>query len=172
MATIEVRADGRLRFGGRDYRCALGRAGLVAAKREGDGGTPVGDYPLRRVLYRADRLERPATALAVEAIRPEDGWCDAAEDPAYNRQVRLPYPASAEALWRRDRLYDVVVVLGQNDAPPLPGRGSAIFLHLARPDWGPTEGCVALALDSLLEVLAAAGPKTRLRVLGNGDQTE
>lgn len=168
MATIEVRADGRLSFRGRDYACALGRAGLVASKREGDGGTPIGDYPLRRVLYRADRLDKPATALPVQALRSDDGWCDAPEDAAYNQQVRLPYPASAEALWRQDHLYDVVVVLGQNDAPPVPGRGSAVFLHLARPDWGPTEGCVALAPEALLEVLAEAGPETRLRVLDDG----
>ncbi len=172
MADIDVTSDGILRFRGHEYRCALGRAGLVSEKREGDGGTPVGTYPLRRVLYRADRLPAPATALALEAIRSEDGWCDAPADPAYNRQVELPYPASAEALWRRDRLYDLVVVLGQNDSPPMPGLGSAIFLHLARADWGPTEGCVAVTLETLLEILAEAGPETQLRVLGDEAQAE
>jgi L,D-peptidoglycan transpeptidase YkuD (ErfK/YbiS/YcfS/YnhG family) len=165
MGRIDVAAEGYLSLQGRRYRCALGRTGLVRDKREGDGATPIGDYPLRRALYRADRLDAPKIKLPLQAIRPDDGWCDAPADPAYNRQVRLPYAASAEALWRQDHLYDVVVVLGQNDDPPVPERGSAIFLHVARPDYGPTEGCVALALDDLLELLAEAGPETRLRVL-------
>jgi L,D-peptidoglycan transpeptidase YkuD (ErfK/YbiS/YcfS/YnhG family) len=139
----------------RPFPCALGRAGIVpaTAKREGDGGTPEGPLPLRRLLFRADRLARPACAVPAEPIAPDDGWCDAPDDPAYNRMVRLPFAASHERLWREDALYDLVGVLGWNDDPPAPGRGSAIFLHLARPDLSATEGCVALALRDLLAVL-------------------
>ena len=165
---ITVGADGRLSFRGRRYRCALGRAGIVADKREGDGATPAGEFPLRRLLYRPDRLPEPATGLEVLPIGPDDGWCDAPEDAAYNRPVRLPHPASAERLWREDRLYDLVVVLGHNDDPPRPGLGSAIFLHVARPDYGPTEGCVALAPDDLLEVLAAADAASAIRIAQAG----
>ena len=161
---IAVSAEGWLAAGGRRWRCALGRGGIVADKREGDGGTPAGRLALRRVLYRADRLPTPATALPLQALGLDDGWCDAPDDPSYNRPVRHPHPASAERLWREDGLYDVVVELGWNDDPVTPGRGSAIFLHVARPDYGATEGCVALALPHLLELLALCRPGDALRI--------
>lgn len=139
----------------RPFACALGRAGIVPAeaKREGDGGTPTGRLALRRLLFRADRLPRPNVAVAVEPLSPDDGWCDDPSDGAYNRPVRLPFAPGHERLWREDSAYDVVGVLGWNDAPAVPGRGSAIFLHLARPGLTPTEGCVALALPDLLAIL-------------------
>jgi len=152
--------DGWLDLGGRKARCALGPAGVVPAadKREGDGASPAGVWPIRRVLYRPDRGTPPATALPAFALAPDDGWCDAAGDPAYNRPVKLPYPASAEAMWRDDHLYDIVVVLGHNDDPPVAGLGSAIFMHLARDDYEPTQGCVALARPDLEELLRQARP--------------
>ena len=155
-----ARADGGFDLAGRTARCALGRGGVVAAgeKREGDGASPLGVWPLRRVLYRPDRVPPPRTALPVQPIAPDDGWCDAPEDAAYNRSVKRPYPASSEAMSRDDGLYDLVVVLGHNDDPPVPGLGSAIFLHCARPDYGPTEGCVALARTDLEALLALAAP--------------
>ena len=165
---ITVDPLGELSWRGRRVRCALGKGGLRADKREGDGATPVGRFPLRRVLYRPDRLAPPVTALPVAAIGPADGWCDDPADSAYNRPVALPYPASAERLWRDDPVYDLVVVLGHNDDPVVAGRGSAVFLHLARPGYAPTEGCVALALADLLSLLAEAGPGDAL-VAGAGD---
>lgn len=165
MTALLVDPAGVLIAGDRRFRCALGKGGIVADKREGDGGTPVGTFPLRRVLYRPDRLPTaPVTGLAVGTIAPADGWCDAPGDAAYNRPVTLPYPASAEHLWRDDGLYDVVVVLGHNDDPPVSGRGSCIFLHVARPAYAPTEGCVALALPDVLAVLALCGPGSSLTV--------
>ncbi len=161
---IEVFPDGRVTFGDRSYDASLGRAGVVKDKREGDGGTPAGIWPLRRVLYRADHLAAPETGLPVSPIGPHDGWCDDPADPAYNRPVTLPFPASHEAMWRDDHLYDVVVVVGHNDDPPVPGRGSAIFLHLKRHDGGSTAGCVALARADLLSLLKDATPRTRLVV--------
>jgi L,D-peptidoglycan transpeptidase YkuD (ErfK/YbiS/YcfS/YnhG family) len=146
------------RWGTARWRCAVGRGAIGRDKREGDGVTPVGRWPLRRVLYRADRLDPPRCALPCTAIALDDGWCDAPQDPAYNQPVRLPYPASHERMTRYDGLYDVVVVLGHNDDPVVPGAGSAIFLHVARDDYGPTEGCVALALGDLLTLLREAGP--------------
>ncbi len=157
-------------WGGRSFRCALGAAGIRADKREGDGATPSGSFALRRVLYRPDRLARPETRLPVMPIAPEDGWCDDPADPFYNRPVKLPYAGRHERLWRDDHLYDLVVVLGHNDDPVVPGRGSAVFLHLARPDYGPTEGCVALARDDLLTVLAEAGPGDRISVTAPAGQ--
>ena len=143
-------------------RCAIGRRGVSAQKREGDGATPVGTFAMRQLLYRPDRESRPQTALPYAALEPDDGWCDAPDDPAYNRPVLLPYPASAEHLWRDDRIYDLIVVLGYNDDPVVPGQGSAIFLHLAGPDFAPTAGCVALAHADLLMVIAAADPASRV----------
>ncbi|MFT8244215.1 L,D-transpeptidase family protein [Roseomonas sp. BN140053] len=152
---VPAGATGHLMLGREVYRCALGRGGVRAEKAEGDGATPFGPLPLRRVLFRADRLAPPPCAVPLEPIGPADGWCDDPADPAYNRPVSLPYPGRHEELWRTDGLYDVVGVLGWNDAPVVRGRGSAIFLHVARPDYAPTAGCVALMLPDLLQVLRA-----------------
>lgn len=150
--------DGRFKLGEKDMRCALGRGGVTPAelKVEGDGKSPAGVWPIRRVVWRPDRGPAPTTLFPVEPIRPEDGWCDEAADPAYNRPVRLPYPASCETMWREDELYDIVVILAHNDDPPIPGKGSAIFLHCAKPGYPPTEGCVALARADLEALLATA----------------
>jgi L,D-peptidoglycan transpeptidase YkuD (ErfK/YbiS/YcfS/YnhG family) len=166
MSGPVVTADGWLRWGERRWRCALGPAGIRADKREGDGATPAGRFPLRRVLWRADRLPRPETMLPLTPLAPTDGWCDDPADAAYNRPVRLPYAASAESLWRADALYDVVVIIGHNDDPPRAGLGSAIFLHVAQPDYAPTRGCVALARADLLEMLRDCRPGLMLTVLG------
>lgn len=160
----DLAASGRLSWPGGAARCALGRGGIRSGKREGDGGTPIGCFALRRVLYRPDRLATPATALPAVAIAPDDGWCDEATDPAYNRPVKRPYPASHETLWREDGVYDIIVVLGHNDDPVVPGLGSAVFLHIARPDYEPTAGCVALALPDLLTLLGDCAPGDRLCV--------
>ena len=113
---------------------------------------------MRHVFYRPDRLARPKTGLPVSALHPGLGWCDAPGDANYNRIVEAPYPASHERLWRGDHLYDVVVVLGHNDWPRSQGRGSAIFMHLARPDYRPTEGCIAVSLPDMLRILAQVRP--------------
>lgn len=142
--------------GGASMRAACGRGGVDPIKREGDGVTPAGRFPLRWVYYRPDREAAPPTELPVRALDPGDGWCDAPADPLYNRPVRLPYPASCEALWRADRVYDLVVVLGHNDRPAVAGLGSAIFVHVAREGHAPTEGCIALALGDLRRLVATA----------------
>lgn len=135
-------------------------------KREGDGASPIGVWPIRYVLYRPDRETRPDTALEAVALAANDGWCDAAGDPAYNHQVKLPYPASAEALWREDHVYDLIVILGFNDDPIVPGMGSAIFWHLARENFAPTEGCVAVNRDAMLAALKVVQPGDTLAILG------
>jgi L,D-peptidoglycan transpeptidase YkuD (ErfK/YbiS/YcfS/YnhG family) len=154
--TALVGPDGVFRFRGQAWRCALGKGGIRADKAEGDGATPAGLLPLRRLLYRADRIPPPAApGFRVEPLAPTDGWCDDPGHPDYNRQVGLPHPARHEHLWRADALYDLIGVLGWNDDPVQRGRGSAIFLHVARPDLAPTEGCIALPLPELRQVLAA-----------------
>jgi L,D-peptidoglycan transpeptidase YkuD (ErfK/YbiS/YcfS/YnhG family) len=151
--------------GNLSLRCALGRSGIRAAKREGDGATPRGSFRLESAFYRRDKLSRPRTGLPVSATTPADGWCDAIADRNYNRFVTHPYPASAERLWRRDGLYDVVVVVGYNRRPRRRGAGSAIFMHVAENGLRPTEGCVALPRRDLLKVVARIGPRTRLIIV-------
>ncbi len=139
-------------------RCAVGRAGIAEKQREGDGVTPLGRWPLRQVLFRADRISAPRTTLQLDPIEPDQAWCDVPGDPNYNRMVRLPYPSIDERLWRDDSLYDLIVVVGYNDSPPISGKGSAIFLHLARPDFSPTAGCVATARGDLYEAVEQLRP--------------
>ena len=153
--TALVFPDHRLVYRGRTLRCALGRGGIVdaARKREGDGGTPTGLLPLRRLHYRADRVAIPRAAVPRQPIAPDDLWCDDPAHAGYNRPARRPFAASHEEMWRSDHLYDIVAELGWNDSPPVPQRGSAIFLHLSHADYSPTAGCVALALPDLLWLL-------------------
>lgn len=184
LVTARPRATcGELTFGALTFPCALGRAGLVAAKREGDGATPIGRFVVRRVLFRPDRLAAPLTHLPVAPIQQSDGWCDDPALPQYNRPVTLPFSGSHELMWRDDHLYDLVVVLGHNDDPPLPGAGSAIFMHVAKmaaeqgpgrdapeSNLQPTEGCVALSLDALKLVVAGLRPDTMINIrLGQAD---
>jgi L,D-peptidoglycan transpeptidase YkuD (ErfK/YbiS/YcfS/YnhG family) len=166
MTIFTATADQRFRTPNGEYAAALGKGGVLAEadKREGDGATPLGCYRLRRVLYRPDRGPEPETALPVRALRKDDGWCDDPDDPAYNRPVRLPYPASCEEMWRKDELYDIVVILDHNDSPPLAGAGSAIFLHCAKPGYPPTLGCVALDRADLEAVLKRAQPGDVLEI--------
>lgn len=151
--------------GGPAVPCALGRSGRRAVKREGDGATPIGSFALEAVLYRPDRVLRPRTGLPLRAVGRQDGWCDAVCDRNYNRLVRHPYPASAEELWRGDGLYDVIVVLHYNRRPRIRGRGSAIFMHVARPGLAPTEGCIALRRADLLRVVDRLRRGARVHVL-------
>ncbi len=159
-------SSGTVMWPGHGAKAVFGRSGLTPAadKREGDGASPIGVWPIRRVLYRPDRGPAPRTALPVKAIHREDGWCDASGDLNYNRPVTLPYPASAEAMWREDGVYDIVVILGHNDDPVVDGMGSAIFLHLAQPDFTPTAGCVALDRGDLEALLAEAQPGDSLEI--------
>lgn len=158
------RSRGRMLAGPTVIRCALGRSGIVQVKRESDGASPRGAFRLRAGMYRPDHFgTRPRSALALRPTRPGDGWCDAPDDRRYNRPIPLPCPAvSAERMWRDDGLYDLVVDLDYNRGPIRPRRGSAIFLHVARPGYLPTEGCVALKRADLVRLLRRVGPRTRL----------
>lgn len=155
-------ARGRLIAGTSVIPCALGPAGIVRGKREGDGATPAGSYRLSIALVRADRLGRPRTHLPMRRLARTDGWCDDAACALYNRPVALPCSARHERLWRDDALYDCIVVIDYNTARIRKGRGSAIFLHVAAPGLAPTAGCVALPRAALLRLLPRLGPATRI----------
>ncbi len=134
-------------------QCALGRSGCAFVKREGDGATPIGSWKIEQVLYRADRVRRPQTRLPMRHIKPDDGWCDDPEDRNYNRAVRLPYAGRHERLYRDDHVYDIVLILEHNRRPRMRNGGSAIFVHLARPNFAPTEGCVAVTEKAMRQLL-------------------
>jgi L,D-peptidoglycan transpeptidase YkuD (ErfK/YbiS/YcfS/YnhG family) len=147
------KSHGRLTAGAVRMPCALGRMGLTTSKREGDGATPVARHRIETFLLRRDRLRPPALIAPAQPMRPKMGWCDDPGSGSYNRPVCLPCRAGHEDLWREDSLYDVVGVLDWNRRPRVGGRGSAIFLHLARPDFAPTAGCVAIAAADMRRLL-------------------
>ena len=156
-----IRVDtgaGRLSFGDIDMACTIGRSGACAAedKREGDGCTPLGTWPVRGVLLRSGKVAADGIRLPWRWVRTGDGWSDDPADPAYNRPVHLPRAHSAESLLREDDAYDVIVILGHNDAPPVPGQGSAIFFHLS--EGRPTAGCVAVEREDMLRLLPLLAP--------------
>ena len=152
-------------LGAKRWRCTVGEGGIREDKVEGDAATPAGEYPLRRVYFRNDRLVLPKVRLPARPISEHDGWCDDPRSPTYNRLVHVPNDWSAEKMWREDGLYDLVVVVGYNDDPPEGEWGSAIFLHVAREDYAPTKGCVAFSQADLMELVAMIGPATKLRIL-------
>lgn len=166
METIrELRVKGKtLTADGIAYPCTVGRAGITTDKREGDLKTPIGSFALRGLYYRPDRMEKPITALPVTALTQQDGWCDDPSHPEYNKPVKLPFAARHEKLWREDHVYDLIIPLGYNDEEIVPGRGSAIFLHLMRPDGLGTEGCIALKLEDLQKLLPRLSAHTQLIV--------
>jgi len=170
---IRVRAkskaiQGTVTFAGHTYDCMVGQHGIATPKFEGDGCTPAGLFHMREVRYRADRLAAaPQSGLPVFKSKPTDGWCDDPEDVAYNRIVTLPYQSDAEPMWRDDHLYDVLGVIGYNDAPVVSGSGSAIFFHVMRPptdDHQYTTGCVSLKIEDVLAVLASCTPSTMIDI--------
>ena len=157
-----------LSLGGLTVPCLVGQAGIIGAdsKQEGDGATPAGVWRLREVLYRPDRVTLPRTALPEGTIGEQDGWCDDPAETAYNRRVTLPFAGSHEQLWREDSAYDVLIPLGYNDDPPVPGRGSAIFLHCIGENRKFTEGCVAIAPESMINLLPILEAGAAIRITG------
>jgi L,D-peptidoglycan transpeptidase YkuD (ErfK/YbiS/YcfS/YnhG family) len=141
---------------------ALGRGGIRANKREGDGGTPKGSFHPRQLWWRADRHSRPKTFLPVHPIGARDAWCEDPGDRHYNRPIRRGPEQAGDRLMRADHLYDFIVEIDHNTRPRIPGRGSAVFLHLARENFGPTAGCVSMTKPAMLQLLRRLGPRTRL----------
>jgi L,D-peptidoglycan transpeptidase YkuD (ErfK/YbiS/YcfS/YnhG family) len=168
LAAITVRAAagtpsrGWLIAGGQTIPVALGRGGILANKFEGDGATPRGSFRPRRLWWRADRWPRPRTRLPIRRITPQDGWCEEPSDRHYNQPVRLAPGQSGDRLARADHLYDFILEIDHNTRPRIAKRGSAVFLHLARDNFGPTAGCVAMTRPAMLRLLARIGPTTKI----------
>ena len=162
MNDITLISKNLLEFGGKMYSCAIGENGFTDAPEEGAKKTPVGSFLLRECWYRADRLSAPQTSLPLRIIGENDGWCDAPGHADYNRHVTLPFAASHEELWRKDNTYDIIVPIGFNDVDIIPGKGSAIFFHIAKPGYTPTLGCVAVSLPDMLEILKSLDNTSRI----------
>src|SRR5258705_13163705 len=141
---------------------ALGRGGVLANKREGDGGTPRGRFRLVRLWWRADRAPRPATLLPSRTIGPRDAWCEDPADRHYNRHIEIPVDAPGDRLRREDHLYDFIIEISHNARPRVARRGSAVFVHVAKPGLAPTAGCVAMPQARLHHLLKKIGPGTRI----------
>lgn len=157
-----ARSAGWLRLGPRALPVAIGRGGMSANKREGDGTTPRGRFRLIRLWWRADRAPRPHTALPAHAIRRDDAWCEDPRDRRYNRPIRIAADTHGDRLWRDDHLYDLLIELDHNTRPRAANRGSAVFIHVARPGFAPTAGCVALRAADLRIVLGRIRRRTIL----------
>jgi L,D-peptidoglycan transpeptidase YkuD (ErfK/YbiS/YcfS/YnhG family) len=158
------RMHGVLRTGPHAIPVVLGRSGILANKREGDGGTPRGRFRLVRLWWRADRAPRPRTMLPVRRITPHLAWCEDPTDRRYNRPFLRSANEPGDRLWRADHLYDYVIEIDHNTRPRVADRGSAVFLHVARPDRSPTAGCVAMTAANLRRLLAASGSTTRINI--------
>lgn len=150
---VFVEKSGMISCGKQRWSCALGRAGLGQKNTEGDGLTPLGRHAFGRVFWRSDRLSEPKTSLHCQPIVETMGWCDDPDQDDYNTLITLPHAGSFEELWRQDHVYDLIVELLYNTNPIVLGHGSAIFMHVARPDFNPTEGCIALKQKDLLMLL-------------------
>jgi len=168
LAAIRVRAAagnprrGWLIAGPLAIPVALGRGGILANKREGDGGTPKGQFRPRQLWWRGDRHSRPQTHLPVRAIAPDDAWCEDPRDRRYNQPIWRGPEQGGDKLMRADHLYDFIVEIDHNTRPRIPGRGSAVFLHLARDNFGPTAGCVSMTQSAMLQLLRRLGPRTKI----------
>jgi len=163
MGLLSVSGN-NLIFNGKIYVCAIGKGGFSNDKKEGDGCTPLGIFPLRELWYRADKVSKPETSLPIKIIHENDGWCDDPKSEYYNLPVRIPYDFSHEKLWRGDDVYDLIIPIGYNDENIVAGKGSAIFIHVARENYAPTEGCIALSLQDLLEILPYLSANTQIEI--------
>ena len=168
LSAIRVKAAagnprrGWLTAGGLTIPVALGRGGILANKREGDGGTPRGRFRPRQLWWRGDRHSRPKAFLPARRIGDMDAWCEDPGDRHYNQWIRRGEGEGGDRLKRADHLYDFIIEIDHNTRPRIAGRGSAVFLHLARDNFGPTAGCVSMTKAAMLHLLRRIGPRTRI----------
>jgi L,D-peptidoglycan transpeptidase YkuD (ErfK/YbiS/YcfS/YnhG family) len=162
---IIINKSGYLKYKNLKFRCSLGKAGIGIKKKEGDNLTPKGKFKLIQVFYRADRIKKIKTDLPKKTIASNMGWCDDSRSNNYNRLIKLPFNFSYEKLYRKDNIYDLVVLISYNTKPIIRNKGSAIFIHISRRNFSPTKGCVALKKDNLLQLLSKVKKNTKIKII-------
>ena len=149
---------------GEQLQCVIGRNGLTKNKREGDLSTPIGTFHFDKIYFRADRLGSMKFIIDSSIINKNDGWCDDQKSSLYNQYIQFPFQESAEHLYRDDHIYDIICVLNYNTSPIVPGRGSAIFLRIAKPDFSGTEGCIAIEKSALIKIATNLTADSTIRI--------
>ena len=161
---IIVKKSGYLKYKNLKFRCALGKAGIKKKEKEGDNITPKGIFKIIRIYYRADRIMNIITSIRKVKIKKNMGWCDDASSKFYNKQIKLPSEYSHEKLYRRDNLYDLVLVLNYNRNPIIKNKGSAIFFHIAKYSYKKTKGCIALKKKHLIQLISTIKKNTEIKI--------
>ena len=161
---IIVKKSGYLNYKNFKFRCALGKNGIRQKTREGDFVTPKGKYKLIKIYYRADRIKKISSSLKKIKIKKNMGWCDDINSKFYNKQIKINKKISHEKLYRKDNVYDIVVVLNYNINPIIKGKGSAIFLHVAKKNYNKTQGCIALKKNELLNLVSKIKKNTQIKI--------
>ena len=162
---IIVKRSENLLFKNLKFRCSLGKNGITKNKVEGDKCTPSGIYKLKQVFYRADRIKKITTNLKKIKIKKNMGWCDDSSSKKYNHLIKIPNKFSHEKLYRKDHIYDIIVVLNYNMNPVIKKKGSAIFLHIAKKNYSKTLGCVGLKKNDLLEILNKVKKNNKIKII-------
>ena len=143
-------------------RCSIGKRGITSNKKEGDSKTPKGSFLLKSIFYRKDKIYNLRSSLRKKIITKDMGWCDDVSSIHYNKLIRFPFSHGAEKLWLRDRIYDVIIIINYNLKPVIKNKGSAIFLHMAKKNYSPTKGCIAISKRDMLLLIGKIGKKTKL----------
>jgi len=151
-------------YNSKKFHCSLGWAGINRIKKEGDGKTPAGNFSLRQIYYRQDRISKPLSQIPTKSMEKYYGWCDQPSDPAYNKLVHLPYSGRTECLWRKDEIYDLIVVINHNTNPVIPCAGSAIFIHITTLNFEHTNGCIGMQLKDLIYLLKRCSASTKIDI--------
>jgi L,D-peptidoglycan transpeptidase YkuD (ErfK/YbiS/YcfS/YnhG family) len=162
---IIVKRSENLLFKNLKFRCSLGKNGITKNKVEGDKCTPSGIYKLKQVFYRADRIKKITTNLKKIKIKKNMGWCDDSSSKKYNHLIKIPNKFSHEKLYRKDHIYDIIVVLNYNMNPVIKKKGSAIFLHIAKKNYSKTLGCIGLKKNDLLEILNKVKKNNKIKII-------
>ena len=150
----------------KDYKlkCSVGKSGIRSQKKEGDFATPKGKFKLGLLYYRKDRIKLPKCKIIKKIIKKNTGWCDDSKSRKYNREISFPFKYRAEKLYRKDKIYDLLIVIKYNYKPTIKKKGSAIFLHLADKKYKPTKGCVAIAKKDFMKILPFINKKTKISI--------
>ena len=161
---IIVKKTGYLKYKKFKFRCALGKSGIKNKIEEGDNVTPRGTFKIVKLLYRSDRIFKISTVLKKFKIKKNMGWCDDPDSKFYNKQIKLPTSLSHEKLYRKDNIYDLIVVLNYNFKPVIKNKGSAIFIHITN-KYKPTQGCIGLTKDNLIKLLSLIKKNTKIKIV-------